>query len=348
MLVATDSDTKVERLEDCPDEGSWDRYVLAHPSSTFFHLEAWRRILQEAYGFQPIYLVASRAGKVVGVLPLFHCDSLLRGRSLASLPFHFGGGPLGDDQKTESRLVEEAVALTEASGCNDLRLKSYRKLQALHVSSEYLSFRVPLGEDYDAQIRSLSKNFRRYVHVGRRDNQIELVRDLRGLEAFYELFVRCNRDIGIPSHRFSLFDAVWREFSASGAVRITLARQGDRYIAGHFGLVHRDRIWWMWGTGDIRFRNKYAMQALQSESIEWAIGQKLSYYDLGWSHPKSDGSVSYKRRFNGEEEPVYFHSLDKGGGLDYHQSYGLVKAVWKRLPLPVVKLMNDVVSRQVG
>src|SRR5262249_37454756 len=74
------------------DRETWDRFVLGCSDGTFFHLSGWRRIMQEIFRHRALYLLAERAGDIVGVLPVAEVKSSLFGHSVVSLPFCVYGG----------------------------------------------------------------------------------------------------------------------------------------------------------------------------------------------------------------------------------------------------------------
>ncbi len=74
------------------DAGPWDAFVEACPDATFFHRAGWKGVLEECFGHRTHYLLAERAGTIVGVLPLAEVKSFLFGHSLVSLPFCAYGG----------------------------------------------------------------------------------------------------------------------------------------------------------------------------------------------------------------------------------------------------------------
>ena len=91
---------------------NWDRYVLGHPMATGYHLEAWRRVIQETFGHEIFYLMAKdQDGEVRGVLPLVFLRSRLFGRFLVSMPFVNYGGLLVDNAEAKGALLREAEVL---------------------------------------------------------------------------------------------------------------------------------------------------------------------------------------------------------------------------------------------
>jgi hypothetical protein len=327
----------------------WQGYVYQHPYATFFHLIEWRDILKKAYGYEPFYMVSTQASKIVGVLPLFLVKSFIRGRNLTSLPFHFLGGPIGDTPEIEQDLINKAMDLTKDLECHDLRIKSYHSYpEPLQLNQSYLSFKVPLKKGFDETTQSFSKNIRRDLRLGLRDNKIETVKDESGLKSFYNLFLKSNGQIGIPPHAFILFKELRETFGPKQMVRITLANHKGVYIAGHVALNFKECVLYMWGALDKKYKSKLGIQALQAETIEWAIKNRYKYYDLGWTNPYEAGALGYKKRFGAEEGSVHFYSLTSSYKLDYHHSFPLVKAIWRRLPLRVIKTLSPFLAKHAG
>src|SRR5882762_4683614 len=53
------------------DHAAWDEFVSGHPHGSPFHLMAWRRSIEETFGFQPQYRLAIEGPRIRGVLPMF-------------------------------------------------------------------------------------------------------------------------------------------------------------------------------------------------------------------------------------------------------------------------------------
>ena len=115
--------------EDAP---RWDDFVRRCPQATFFHLSAWRDIVEEVFDHRTFYLYAERAGDIVGVLPLAEVRSRLFGHALVSLPFCvYGGIAAAEDAGPETLCALEAKAETLAQALGVQHLE-YRNLQPRH------------------------------------------------------------------------------------------------------------------------------------------------------------------------------------------------------------------------
>ena len=69
---------------DLPD---WDDQVSTLAGATIFHSAAWTRVLVDAYGYTPRFLVCRDGRQLRAVLPLMEVESWLTGRRGISLPF---------------------------------------------------------------------------------------------------------------------------------------------------------------------------------------------------------------------------------------------------------------------
>src|SRR6266705_1307043 len=74
------------------DRNAWEAFVEACPEATFFHRIGWKDVIEEVFGHKTHFMVAERAGRLVGILPLAEIRSLLFGNGLVSLPFCAYGG----------------------------------------------------------------------------------------------------------------------------------------------------------------------------------------------------------------------------------------------------------------
>ena len=108
-------ETKMQKLRDI-DEKAWDASVVRKEGESFFHLFAWKSVIEQSFGFQHHYLCSKdHAGSINGTLPLFFIDSRLTGKRLVSLAFSYICGPLGDSKETVESLDPdiERVDMTE-------------------------------------------------------------------------------------------------------------------------------------------------------------------------------------------------------------------------------------------
>ncbi len=109
------------------DRPAWNAFVYAEPEATFFHRFEWRDVLGRAFGHRSHYLLAERAGRVVGVLPLAEVKSVLFGHSLISTPFCVYGGIVARDAGAFEALEQAACELARRLGVDYLEMRNRAK-----------------------------------------------------------------------------------------------------------------------------------------------------------------------------------------------------------------------------
>ena len=118
----------VQRLDphDAATAARWDDFVFGCPPASFFHRTGWQKILRGVFRHDTYYLFAQSDGRIEGVLPLAHVDSLLFGKSLVSLPFAVYGGVAATSPQAAEALEHEADRLARRLGVAHLELRPAR------------------------------------------------------------------------------------------------------------------------------------------------------------------------------------------------------------------------------
>ncbi len=99
---------KVVNPLDIPD---WDELILAFPEGSVFHSSGWARVLQDTYGFKPLYACAFKGETLSACLPLMEVASFLTGKRGIGLPFTDFCAPLLNGTTPFRNLFDFAVNL---------------------------------------------------------------------------------------------------------------------------------------------------------------------------------------------------------------------------------------------
>ncbi len=178
---------------------AWDGFVRAHPEGTFFHLAAWRAVIESAFGHRTCFAFAERDGAITGVLPLAHVRSLLFGNTLTSLPFCVYGGPLAVD--AESAAALEAYASTWMDRCRadavEFRFRDpVPAREWVEREALYETFRKPIEADTERNMKAIPRKQRAMVRKAIQNGLVsDASHDFRRLHAIYAASVR---NLGTP------------------------------------------------------------------------------------------------------------------------------------------------------
>lgn len=333
------------------DAAAWDGYVEAHPQGTFFHLSAWAGIVSKVFGHRPHYLLAadSATGEIRGVLPLAHVKSLLFGNALVSTPFCVYGGILADDDAARDALLERARQLLREVGAAYLELR-HRTPSGLSLPAKdlYVTFRKPIEGDDDAIMKSVPRKQRAMIRKGIDAGLVAEESD--DVDGFYDIYSESVRNLGTPvfTRRYT------RELKAvfGERCRILMIRHEGRYVAGVMSFYFRDEVLPYYGGGTSAARQLKANDFMYFELMRRSAAEGIEIFDFGRSK-QGAGSFSFKKHWGFEPEPLsYEYDLV---GVDAipnisptNKKYELLVDCWKRLPLPLTRLIGPPIARSLG
>src|SRR5262245_22607676 len=84
---------------------AWDRFVCSCPSGTFFHLSAWKTVVENVLRCRCYYLTARNEAGISGVFPISLVRNRIFGDCLVSLPLAVYGGICASDEDSFHALL---------------------------------------------------------------------------------------------------------------------------------------------------------------------------------------------------------------------------------------------------
>jgi len=330
---------------------SWDRFVESHPRGTVGHLSAWGTIAREAYGHEPVYLVADDGGEIAGVLPLVRIFSRLFGHRFVSMPFLDYGGVLADPGRgVETALVDEALSLTRQRGIHGLGLRQLHPEPLPYpTTTDRVTMLLNLTTE-DAMWKALPSERRNRVRKGEKLGLTATWAGAEALDEFYRVYAVNMRDLGSPVHSRGFFQAMLAALPGTAVVLLVRDKNG-RTVGAAVCLFFRDTIMVPWVSS---LREAFALCpnfVLYWEVIRLGCRAGYQVLDLGRSF-RSAGTFEFKRQWGARPHTLPWIFLDaRPGGpppVDRDASrYELLIRAWKRLPVPVANVVGPWIRRQV-
>lgn len=325
----------------------WDAFVRAQPDGSPFHLVAWRRTVDAAFGHRACYLVARRGAEIEGVLPLFEVRGPLRGRALVSVPYGVYGGVCAASDEARHRLVEAAAALGRARRASYVELR-HRGSQGLGlpVKSRYVTFARPIAATDEENARAIPGKQRRMTRQGERHGlRAEVGRE--HVDAVYDIYARNVRDLGSPVFPRRLFQAALDAFGKDCAI-LTVWR-GERLIAGVLTLFYEDQVLPYYGAALPEARQWAANDFMYWELMRYAARAGYRVFDFGRSRVGT-GAYAFKRHWGFESAPLpYAYVLLRRRSVPdvspSNRRFGLAVRVWRRMPLPLANRLGPALTR---
>ena len=330
------------------EENRWDEFVEAHPEATFFHLAGWRDVLERAYGHATHYFYAEQDGKIVGLLPVARIRSRLFGDALISTPFCVYGGAVGSREACDA-LEAAAYRVAWDLGVDYLEL---RNLQLRHsdwpCSELYVTFRKNIDPDPEKNLAAIPRKQRAMVRKGIKAGLTSSTD--ADIERFFLIYSESVRNLGTPVFPKRYFEILKAVFGDRCEV-LTIFHEGTP-ISSVMSFYFRDEVLPYYGGGLAGAREFKANDFMYWELMRRASERSARVFDYGRSKLNA-GSYRFKTHWGFEPQPLHYeYKLIKANKVPeknpLNPRYRLFVEGWKRLPVPLTRLVGPWIARDLG
>ncbi|MFH1210399.1 MAG: GNAT family N-acetyltransferase [archaeon] len=353
---------KAVRYDDLYKE-KWNSYLLNNSKSSFFHTLEWKGIIEDVYRFEPYYFLAMDGDEVKGVLCSFFTRSIIFGKKIISTPFNFYNEPLFDDGDAASVLVKAVIDVAKERDVKYVEFKSLSEFDnsitsnfSLVKNAHYFISGLPLKATPEESVKSyshrLTKNLRTLKSNALKNNmKVRELSSISDLEVFYDVLVRLYRDkhnmIPQPYSLFkSLYDLGEKKF------RLLVCTKDDRVIGGMVLLFFKDQVVYAYGASNPDYASFSPGTLLVDHAVNLVSSLGFRHMDFGVTSPYQDGLLAFKSSFGAipKKLPFYYHLLnvDKVPELDYHTSFKSLRKPFRFVPVPLIKKLSPIITRQLG
>lgn len=325
------------------DQAAWDAFVMRHPGSSPFHLTAWKKTIEQAFGYRPVYLVASSGRGIEGILPLFLVRNPIIGKVLISSPFAVYGGILADSAEAQRALYDRARAIGEDLGVDYIEFRNAWVSQCTKEPNvfRYVAFKKELPASEEELLTSLPKKMRNMVRKAAKTPFItrERVQDTRTLDA---VMSRNMRRLGTPNFPRKYFDCLLANFGEVADIREVwydnrpMAVSLNFYFHGEMHTYH--------AAADSRFNHLAPNTFMYFNHLRQAIQDGLRAFDFGRSK-RGTSVFEFKKHWGTtmRELPYEVVLVRRKTLPDFSPAnpkfHALIK-VWQKLPLPVTRALS--------
>ncbi|NBC32098.1 MAG: FemAB family PEP-CTERM system-associated protein [Alphaproteobacteria bacterium] len=346
------------------DSARWDAYVEGHPQGSFFHLAGWRTVLGEGLGHRTFYALAERDGVLTGVLPLTQVRSRLFGNALISNAFCVSGGPLASDRESREALDSYAVSLAERLNVDYLEYRcppppddaagqaqaaTGHGKPAWQVRGDlYAVFRRDIDPDPEVNMKAIPRKQRAMVRKGLKAGLVGETDE--GVDRLHHIYAISVRNLGTPVFPKRYFRVLRQVFAGRSDI-LTVVHDGEA-IASVLNFYFRDVVLPYYGGATLAARELAANDVMYWEVMRRAAERGYRLFDFGRSKAGT-GAYAFKKHWGFEPEPlIYSYHLHRLSALPNlnptNPKYRSMIALWRRLPLPVSKVLGPLLARNLG
>ncbi len=326
------------------DRERWDVFVQAHPHGSPFHLIAWKKTMEEVFGYAPRYLMATDGNCICGVLPLFLVKNFIMGKVLISSPFAVYGGILAETPEAKQAIGEQAMKLGRELGVEHIELRNAHPEQVVGAPnvSRYVTFTREVTPDEDAILAEpTSKKRRNTVRKAlKADFSIRIQHS--DYHAFEDLHSRTLRRLGTPNFPPRLFPELLANFGRAVDIREVVLE--NKVVAASMNFFFRDQMHTYYAASDPRYLNLVPNDYMYYEHLRWAGKNGYRTFDFGRSKAGT-GTADYKRHWGAtmRELPYEILLVKRKEVPNYspqNPKFQLAIKIWQQLPLPVTRVLG--------
>jgi CelD/BcsL family acetyltransferase involved in cellulose biosynthesis len=332
-------------------DARWLAYLEGHPEATVFHHPSWIALQARVYGYTNSSLACLEDGRIVGVLPLLEIRSILTGARGVSLPFSDYSAPLADNATVLQRLVSAVLEMQTAHRWKYVEFRGEVEGKDLHPAAAFKRHRLSLSADTEALFRTFDKSqTQRSVNKFQKSGAVvERRTDAGAMSAFMRLNYLTRRKHGLPPQPDRFFEELHRTIIGPGGGFISLARLGSADLGACVFLLFKDTVYYKFGASDEAHLVHRPNHGIMWDAIRWAGGEGCRVLDFGRSDLDGEGLIKFKRGWATEESDLrYFRTSAVATGKTSAGPLEMLKPVFQRLPIPVLKVIGKVLYEHVG
>lgn len=327
----------------------WDAFVQANPEASFFHQSGWKEVIERAFGHKTYYLYVENNGEITGILPLVHVKSLLFGNTLVSTAFCVYGGIVANDEASALELDKEACLLAEKLGVDCLEMRNrVQKTPERPYKKLYVTFRKELDADVEKNMLAIPRKQRAMVRKGIEAGLTSSIDE--GVDRLHQAYSESVRNLGTPVFPKKYFQTLKDVFADQCEV-LTIELNGQ-LIASVMSFYYKDEVLPYYGGGTDLARDVKGNDFMYWEVMRRAVEKGVKIFDYGRSKIGT-GSYSFKKNWGFTPEPLFYeYHLVRADSLPdinpLNPKYQLFIAAWKRLPLPLSRMIGPWLSKDLG
>ena len=334
------------------DVNNWNESLLYHQEYSFFHTSNWARVLIETYNYSPKYLTEyDSENRISSMIPFMEIISILTGRRAVSLPFSDYCEPICKDNFKE--MFDETMKLGQEKQWKSIEFRGGNKFfQETEPSSFYYHHTLDLTVGEKNIFTALSSNNKRNIKKAQRENvKIEFLNTREAADEFYALNCNTRKKHGLPPQPYSFFKNVHKYVLSQDLGFIALASLDKRVIAGAVYFYFGKKALYKFGASDMNFQLVRPNNLLMWEAIRYFIKEGYTEFSFGKTEPENSGLRQFKLGWATEENKLstYKYSLVKNKFIaNPDQTSGFHTKIFRKLPIPLLKLVGSLSYRHLG
>jgi serine/alanine adding enzyme len=341
----------IVRTADRKDAPAIEDYVARTDGASLYHRYRWGEVIEDCFSHKCHYLVCEEGGgRIRGILPLVHMQSSMFGNLMVSMPYFNYGGVCADDEESRDLLIEEAVRKARQGGASHIEFRQEKQLDnGFPAKTSKVSMRLSLPNSPDDLWKAFPSKLRSQIRKPQKSGMTIRIGREEELSSFYHVFSVCMRDLGTPVYSRHFFGTILDRFPEN--TWICSVYLEDLPLASGFLAAFKDRLEIPWAASLRRYNSLSPNMLLYWCCLEFACNRGFRVFDFGRSTVEG-GTYRFKEQWGAVQYPMNWHYwLAKEGTMPEinpgNPRYRLAIEIWKKLPVPVTKVLGPPIVRNI-
>ncbi|MDW7679967.1 MAG: GNAT family N-acetyltransferase [bacterium] len=340
------------KIYDPQEETQWDERIAQLDRPSLFYSSLWAAVLHDSYQYRPIYFVQRQSEAIHFLLPVMEISSRITGRRGVSLPFTDFCDPYVIDPIDFEPAISEAIELGKQRGWRSLEIRGGKTLlKNQKPSLHYFRHQLKLSDEttlFNDLKNSTQRNIRKAQKYG---VTIRFDDSALAMENFYHLNCLTRKKHGLPPQPMAFFRNVLNYVIKKKHGIIALANFQNKVIAAAIFFIYQKSVIYKFGASDIEHLPLRANNLLMWEAIAHFTTHDYQLFDFGKTEIANEGLRKYKFSWGADEKRVPYYKYDYQSNSfiqDRNKESGWYNAVFKKMPLPLLKLTGALLYKHVG
>lgn len=328
-----------------------EEFLAGMDSATSYHRPAWGSLIEEVFGHRYTGLICEGGGgQIEGILPLVHMKSRFFGNFMVSMPYLNYGGVCATGSPAVESLVQYAVGIAREGGAEYMELRQLEKLEnGMRVKDAKVSMRLALRRTSKEMWDAFPSKLRSQIRFAMKKGMRSQVGKTEKLDEFYKIFSTNMRDLGTPVYPKRFFRSIVERFREN--TWIATVSMGNAPVAAGILVGYRDRMEVPWASSIRKYNHMSPNMLLYWTFLEFAAEKGFEVFDFGRSTP-GEGTYRFKVQWGAKPIPMYWHYWLRPGVpmpdiTNRNPKYRLAIQTWKRLPLPITRVLGPSIVKNI-
>jgi FemAB-related protein (PEP-CTERM system-associated) len=343
------------RLASDSDKQRWNNFVQNQVLGSAYHLSAWTKAIQNAYGFKSFNLIAEENNEIMGVFPLTMLKIPFKRPDLVALPYCDVGAPLAISDEVQNELLRETIPIAKSNNVSTIEIRgeiNHDFLQqfgySLQAKSSKVRMLLQLPNSSEMLWKGFTSKLRSQIRKAEK-NGLSFKFSEGNIDDFYSVFKVNMHDLGSPVHSKKWFEEIIRGFADN--VRVGVVHNEERAIGAGIILKAGDKIAIPWASTLKPFNRLSPNMLLYWKFLEYAADNGARIFDFGRS-TQDEGTYNFKKQWGAKPETLTWYTLFLDNTTpkittkpsNYRD---IAKRNWQRLPPGFANFLGPVIRKYI-